>query len=118
MRRLFLVLCSACLVGTVHADDAPFLLDSVEKKFTSDVAKAQAEVGRAEADLAKAKKAASAARLKAYQDRLTEVTKAADLDKAQAVKARIDELEKDPDSMRSLTEETTHRRFEAFSSLF
>jgi hypothetical protein len=88
--------CGATLAAA--EDPTPFVLDSVESKFAADVAKAKAEVTKAEAELVKATKAAAASRLKAYKDRLVEVTKTGDFDKAQAVKARIAVLEADPET--------------------
>lgn len=93
-------------ISTSHADDpqpatpapAPFILQSVEETYSSTIAKAEAEVAKAEAEVAKARKAAGAIRLKAYKDRLVEVTKTGDFEKAQAVKTRIEQLEKDPES--------------------
>lgn len=96
MRRFCLVLCCLSLTTPLLADDGmPFVLEAVEKKFNSDIAKAQADVTHADAELIKARKAAGMARLKAYKDRLIEVTKSGDFDKAQAVKARVESLEKD-----------------------
>lgn len=91
--------------ATVQADDTPakpdvtpMLIQAAEEKYATEVAKAEAVVTKAEADLAKARKAAGEARLKAYKERLAEVTKTGDFDKALTVKARIEQLEKDPES--------------------
>jgi len=90
---------------SVPADDTPAapavtpaLVQSAEEKYATDVAKAESAVTKAEADLAKTRKAAGETRLKAYKDRLAEVTKTGDFDKAVAVKARIEQLEKEPES--------------------
>lgn len=90
---------------TVQADETPAKLDvtpmliqAAEEKYATEVAKAEAVVTKAEADLAKARKAAGETRLKAYKERLAEVTKTGDFDKALAVKSRIEQLEKDPES--------------------
>ena len=78
--------------GSICAEDPPvvkpLLLDPVEDRYST-------QVGKAEADFQKVKKTAGDARVKAYKDRLTEVTKAGDFDKAVALKARLVELEKD-----------------------
>jgi Lectin C-type domain len=88
-----------CLVRCAVADDVePAILPSVESQYSAEAAKAEAEVARAETEAAKARKAAAATRLKAYKERLAEVTKAGDFDKAQAIKARIEQLEKEPES--------------------
>lgn len=97
--RNCLIIMLACGATLAAAEDpTPFVLDSVETKFAADVAKAKAEVTKAEAELVKATKAAGASRLKTYKDRLVEVTKTGDFDKAQAVKARIAVLEADPET--------------------
>lgn len=90
---------------TVQADDTPAKLDvtpmliqAAEEKYATEVAKAEAVVTKAETDLAKARKAAGETRLKAYKERLAEVTKTGDFDKALSVKARIEQLEKEPES--------------------
>lgn len=90
---------------TVQADDTPakpdvtpMLIQAAEEKYATEVAKAEAVVTKAESDLAKARKAAAETRLKAYKERLAEVTKTGDFDKALTVKARIEQLEKDPES--------------------
>lgn len=77
------------------ADPSPFVLPSVEDKYASAASTAEAVVAKAEAEAAKLRKAAAEIRLKAYKDRLAEVTKSGDFDKALAVKARIEELEKE-----------------------
>lgn len=69
----------------------PAVLQAVEDKYAS-------EVSKAEAVLAKVKRDAAVVRLKAYKDRLAEVTKTGDFDKALTFKARVDELEADPDT--------------------
>lgn len=74
-----------CAVGQT-ANTKSFILDSAEQRF-------QATVGQAEAEVAKVQKAAGEARIKAYRDRLAEVTKTGDFDKAVAIKARIEQLE-------------------------
>jgi ribosomal protein L17 len=96
MRRLCIAVCCLYLASTALADDdSQFVLDSVETKFAADISKALVEVTRAETELAKARKNAASARLKAYKEKLVEITKTGDFDKAQKVKARIDALEKD-----------------------
>lgn len=110
MHRLFISLVSLNLIASAWAaDSTPFVLESVEKKFNSDISKAQADVTRAEADLVKARKVASTARLKAYKDRLTEITKTGDFDKAQTVKARIEELEQEAEDGTPKTEKSAKR---------
>lgn len=99
--------CVCAAVIAVHSIDSPasddpsapppFLLQSVEEAYSGEVAKADAAISKAEADAVKARKAAAAVRLKAYKDRLVEVTKSGDFDKALAVKARVDQLEKEPE---------------------
>lgn len=93
-------------MNSSHSEDpraapsvTPAILPSVEEKYSSEVAKAQALVDKAELELAKSRKLAAEARLKAYKDRLTEVTKSGDFDKAIAVKARIEQLEKEPEAI-------------------
>jgi hypothetical protein len=78
-------------------DIAPYLLPSVEEKFASDAAKADAATAKAEQEATKAKKTAAEIRLKAYKDKLAEITKTGDFDKAQQIKARITQLENDPE---------------------
>ena len=69
----------------------PAVLQAAEEKYAS-------EVGKAEAALAKVKREAAALRLKAYKDRLAEITKSGDFNKALTFKARIDQLEAEPES--------------------
>ncbi len=90
-------------------DIAPFLLPSVEEKFTSDAAKADAATAKAEQEAAKAKRSAAEIRLKAYKDKLAEITKTGDFDKAQQVKARITQLENDPEGESHKPEKPTKR---------
>lgn len=90
-------------------DIAPFLLPSVEEKFASDAAKADAAAAKAEQEAAKSKKAAAEIRLKAYKDKLAEITKTGDFDKAQQVKARITQLENDPEGESHKPEKPTKR---------
>lgn len=97
----------ACLTAAIVAGQeptsptiAPAVLQSAEDKYATEVAKGEALVAKAEAESAKSRKLAADARLKAYKERLVEVTKAGDFDKAVAVKARIEQLEKEPDSDR------------------
>lgn len=66
-------------------------LPAAEEKFATDVAKADAES-------AKIKHAAAETRLKAYREALTAATKAGDFDKAMQIKARIEELEQEPEA--------------------
>lgn len=86
------------------ADDPPateapaFTLPSIEEKYASEASKADAVVAKAEAEAAKTKKLAADARLKAYKDKLVEITKTGDFDKAQQVKAKISQLESDPET--------------------
>jgi hypothetical protein len=98
----FARLSATCLIllisGVPATAEDPFLLQSVEEKYSSDVAKADAAVAKVEAESVKAKKIAGAERLKAYKDRLVEVTKSGDFNKALAVKARVDQLEKQPEA--------------------
>lgn len=68
----------------------PAVLQTAEDKYAS-------EVSKAEAALAKVKRDAAAIRLKAYKDRLTEITKSGDFNKALSFKARIDQLEAEPE---------------------
>ena len=75
----------------------PALLQSVEERYASEVAKADAVLAKAEAEVAKQKKLAAEIRLKAYKEKLSEITKTGDFDKAIKIKARIVELEKAPD---------------------
>lgn len=94
MYRRLLTIAACISIGAVSAQEAtpptvePAILQSVEEKYSS-------ELSKGEADLAKIKKAAAAARLKAYKEKLTEVTKSGDFDKALPLKARVDLLEKD-----------------------
>lgn len=71
-----------CLLGQLPA---------AEEKFAAEVAKADAES-------AKIKHAAAETRLKAYREALTAATKAGDFDKAMMLKARIEELEQEPEA--------------------
>ena len=88
---------------------APFLLPSVEEKFASEAAKADAATAKAEQEATKAKKAAAEIRLKAYKDKLAEITKTGDFDKAQQVKARITQLENEPEGESHKPEKPTKR---------
>ncbi|HEY4263367.1 MAG TPA: C-type lectin domain-containing protein [Schlesneria sp.] len=88
---------------------APFLIPSVEEKFGSEAAKADAATAKAEQEATKAKKAASEVRLKAYKDKLAEITKTGDFDKAQQVKARITQLENEPEGESHKPEKPTKR---------
>jgi Lectin C-type domain len=98
MIRLLCTLSLICCTAAAAEDAAPFLLPSVEDTFSSESAKGDALVAKAEAEAAALRKTAAANRLKAYQARLAEVTMSGDFDKAQAVKARIEQLEKEPES--------------------
>lgn len=92
MNRLASVVVFACLMVNVQADETePFVLPAVEERYASESTKLDATV-------AKSKKTAADARLKAYKDALVQATKSGDFDKAQAVKARIEQLEKEPDT--------------------
>lgn len=75
----------------------PVLLPSVESAYATELTKGDAVLTKAEAEVAKLRKSAAETRLKAYRDRLVEVTKAGDFDKGIALKARITELENEPD---------------------
>jgi len=75
---------------------APFILQAVEEKYSTEAAKGEALVTKAEGEAAGMRKTAADARLKAYREKLAEFTKAGDFDKAVAVKARIEQLEKEP----------------------
>lgn len=83
------------LTAVAWADDetpppsgpTPLVVQSIEDKYAAVVA-----------DLAKAKRTAADARLKSYRDQLAAHTKAGDFDKAQATKARIEQLEADAES--------------------
>ena len=105
MKDFLFAIALLCSVASLHAEDppatpptvAPAILPPVEERYSSEVAKAEAIVAKAEAELVKARKAAGEVRLKAYRERLTDVTKSGDFDKAVAVKARIEQLEKEPD---------------------
>lgn len=66
-------------------------LPAAEEKFAAEVAKADAES-------AKIKHAAAETRLKAYREALQSATKAGDFDKAMMLKARIEELEQEPEA--------------------
>lgn len=89
---------------TARADDPPaseapsFTLPSIEEKYASEASKADAVVAKAETEAAKTKKLAADARLKAYKDKLVEITKTGDFDKAQQIKAKISQLESEPES--------------------
>lgn len=76
---------------------SPFLLPSVEVKYASESTKADAITAKAEAEAAKLRKLAAEVRIKAYKDKLAEITKTGDFDKAQQVKARITQLENEPE---------------------
>lgn len=99
----FLLMASAgvCLCSAEEPPAAPavtpFVLQPAEDKYSTEVAKAEALLAKAEAELAKARKIAGETRLKAYKARLVEVTKSGDFDKAVAIKARIEQLEKEPE---------------------
>jgi hypothetical protein len=106
-------------LAVVHADDPPatpqpqapaFVLQSVEDKYQSEATKADALVTKAEGEASKLKKAAADIRLKAYKDRLVEVTKTGDFEKASAVKARIEQLEKDPEAQVATSDKTKRPR--------
>ncbi len=94
MRNFCFALCGllAASFTTVWAQEPtapsvePVILQAAEDKYSS-------EVTRAEAELAKVRKAAAAVRMKAYKDRLTEVTKTGDFNRALGLKARVDQLE-------------------------
>jgi len=81
----------ALLLLTQSQSATEFVIPAAEEKFAADV-------GKAEADLAKIKQTAGAARLKVYKDKLSEATKAGDFDKATQIKARIESLESEPDA--------------------
>jgi len=74
-----------------------FTIASIEDRFAVDSSRSYSILDRAEAEAAKIREAASAVRLKAYKEKLVEVTKKGDFDKAVAIKATIERLEKDPD---------------------
>jgi hypothetical protein len=99
--RLNLLSCSlipmiSLVAMTAIADEpTPFVIQSAEDKYSTDVAKTEALVNKAEAELVKARHLAGEARLKVYRDRLVEITKKGDFDKAQAIKARIVVLERE-----------------------
>ncbi len=93
----WLLLAATSVSLSVSASDEPAILQSVEAAYSSESAKADAAIAKAEQEAAKARKAAAEVRLKAYKERLAEVTKAGDFDKAVAVKARIEQLEKEPE---------------------
>lgn len=76
----------------------PFLVPSLEEKFASEASKADAITTKAETEATKLKKLAAEARLKGYKDKLAEITKTGDFDKAQQVKARITQLENEPEA--------------------
>ncbi|MBS0205276.1 MAG: C-type lectin domain-containing protein [Planctomycetes bacterium] len=75
-----------CLAGQA----GPLIIPAAEERFSG-------EVSKAEAELAKVRKVAGAARLKVYKDKLVQYTKAGDFDRATATKARIEELEAEPE---------------------
>lgn len=79
--------------GAETAAITPFVLPSVEERYVSEIAKTSAAIAKAESEALRAKKVAAEARLKAYKDKLVEITKTGDFNKAQQVKARIDQLE-------------------------
>ena len=81
----------ALLLLTQSQSATEFVIPAAEVKFAADV-------GKAEADLAKIKQTAGAARLKVYKDKLSEATKAGDFDKATQIKARIETLESEPEA--------------------
>ena len=98
MNRLGFAVVVVLINSLLYADDpVPFLLQSAEDKFASAASSAEAAIAKAEAEAAKSRKAAAEVRLKAYKDRLAEVIKTGDFDKAVAVKARIEQLEKEPE---------------------
>ena len=102
MTRSVLIICLVVNAAITLAQDTPpatpavepAVLQAAEDKYAS-------EVSKAEAALAKVKREAAAIRLKAYKDRLTEITKSGDFNKALSFKARIDQLEADPESASS-----------------
>jgi hypothetical protein len=75
----------------------PVLLPSVESAYATELTKGDAVLTKAETEVTKLRKSAAETRLKAYRDRLVEVTKAGDFDKAIALKVRITELENEPE---------------------
>ena len=87
----------------------PALLQSVEERYASEVAKADAVLAKAEAEVAKQKKLAAEIRLKAYKEKLSEITKTGAFDKAISIKLRIELLEREPESANERTEKTTKR---------
>ncbi len=102
MTRSVLIICLVVNAAITLAQDTPpptpavepAVLQAAEDKYAS-------EVSKAEAALAKVKREAAAIRLKAYKDRLTEITKSGDFNKALSFKARIDQLEADPEAASS-----------------
>lgn len=94
--KVFIALATIlCIEAVAFAGDAaPLVIEGIEKKYAADLAKAQSDLVRAESELSKARKIAENTRLKSYKDRLIEITKSGDFDKAQSVKARITELER------------------------
>lgn len=83
--------------ATATPEVTPFLVPSLEEKFASEASKADAITTKAETEATKLKKLAAEVRLKGYKDKLAEITKTGDFDKAQQVKARITQLENDPE---------------------
>jgi hypothetical protein len=95
-------------------DIAPFLVPALEEKYSTEASKADAIAAKAEAEATKTKRIAAEARLKGYKDKLTEITKTGDFDKAQQVKARITQLENEPE-----IESSKHsKNYQAVSRLF
>lgn len=77
---------SALLLSICIAQEAPTVAvqvyESREKAFSSEVTKADAELDKAREQRDKAVAAAANARLQQYQEKLKEVTKSGDFDKA------------------------------------
>lgn len=116
LAALALLLSTSSLMGddepkptTTTPEITPFLVPSLEEKFASEASKADAITAKAEAESAKLKKQAADARLKGYKEKLAEITKTGDFDKAQQVKARITQLENDPDGEYTKPEKPTKR---------
>ena len=108
MKRLLTLLALGILTASASADDAtapaagipdiaPFLVPSLEDRFAAEATRADAIAAKADAEATKAKRIAAEARLKGYKDKLAEITKTGDFDKAQQVKARITQLENEPE---------------------
>lgn len=76
-----------------------FLLHSVEDKYASELSKATSLVAKAETDAMKMSKAAAESRIRSYREKLAEITKTGDFDKALAIKNRIIQLEKELDAL-------------------